>query len=36
MFFFPILCSTIPDLVLGILKKLTHVCFRDVLQSGVY
>ena len=32
MFFFPFLCSTIPDLELGILKMLIRVCFRDVLQ----
>ena len=36
MFFFPFLCSTIPDLDLGILKMLIRVCFRDVLQPGVY
>ena len=36
MFFFSFLCSTIPDLDLGILKMLIHVCFRDALQQGVY
>ena len=36
MFFFPFLCSAIPDLDLGILKMLICVCFCDVLQSGVY
>ena len=36
MFFFPFLCSTIPDLDLGILKTLTRVCFRNVLQPAVY
>ena len=36
MFFFPFLCSAIPDLDLGILKMLIRVCFRDVLQPGVY
>ena len=36
MFFFPFLCSTIPDLDLGILKMLIRVCFRDVLQPAVY
>ena len=36
MFFFPFLCSGIPDLALGILKKLICVCFRDVLQPAVY
>ena len=30
------LCSAIPDLDLGILKMLIRVCFRDVLQPGVY
>ena len=29
MFFFPFLCPGIPDLVLGILKMLIRVCFRD-------
>ena len=28
MFFFPFLCSAIPDLDLGILKMLIRVCFR--------
>ena len=36
MFSFPFLCSAIPDLDLGILKMLIRVCFRDVLQPGVY
>ena len=36
MFFFPFLCSCIPDLALGILKMLIHVCSRDVLQPAVY
>ena len=36
MFYFPFLCSAIPDLDLGILKMLIRVCFRDVLQPGVY
>ena len=36
MSFFPFLCSAIPDLDLGILKKLIGVSFRDVLQSPVY
>ena len=36
MLFFPFLCSRIPDLALGILKMLIRVCFRDVLQPGVY
>ena len=36
MFFFSFLCSAIPDLDLGILKMLIRVCFRDVLQSGIY
>ena len=31
-----ILCSAIPDLDLGILKMLIRVCFRDVVQPGVY
>ena len=35
MFFFPFLCSDIPDLALGILKMLICVCFRDVLQPAV-
>ena len=34
MFFFPFLCSSIPDLALGIVKMLTHVCFRDVIQAA--
>ena len=36
MSFFPFLCSAIPDLDLGILKKLIRVCFPDVLQPPVY
>ena len=36
MFFFPVLCSAIPDLDLGILKMVIHVCFRDVIQPVVY
>ena len=32
MFFFPFLCSGIPDLALGILKMLLPVYFCDVLQ----
>ena len=36
MFLFPFLCSGIPDLALGILKRLIRVCFRDVLQPAVY
>ena len=36
MFFFPFLCSGIPDLILGILKILIRVCFRDASQPAVY
>ena len=36
IFFFLFLCSAIPDLDLRILKMLIRVCFRDVLQSGIY
>ena len=36
MFFLPFLCSGILDLILGILKMLIRVCFRDVLQPAVY
>ena len=36
MFFFSFLCSAIPDLDLEVLKMLTRVCFRDLLQPGVY
>ena len=36
MFFFPFLCSVIPDLELGILSMLIRVYFRDVLQPAVY
>ena len=35
MFFFPFLCSFIPDLDLRILKMLIRVYFRDVLQPAV-
>ena len=34
MFVFPFLCSGIPDLVLGILKMLIGVYFRDALQPA--
>ena len=36
MFFLSFLCSAIRDLELEILKMLIRVCFRDVLQSGIY
>ena len=36
MFFFSFLCSAIPDLDLEVLKMLIRVCFRDVLQPGVF
>ena len=36
MFFFPFLCSAIPDIDLGILKLLIRVYFRDILQPAVY
>ena len=36
MFFFPFLCSAIPDLDLEILKMLVRLCFRDVLQPTVH
>ena len=36
MFFFPFLCTGIPDLALGILKMLIFVNFRDVFQLAVY
>ena len=36
MFSFPLLCSGIPDLALGILKMLIRVCLRYVLQPAVY
>ena len=36
MFFYPFLCSAIPDLDLGILKMLIRVCVRDALQPAVY
>ena len=36
MFFYPFLCSGIPDLALGIIKMLIRVCFRDVSQAAVY
>ena len=35
IFFFPFLCSVIPDLDLVILKMLIRVCFRDALQPAV-
>ena len=35
LFLLSFLCSAIPDLDLGILQMLIHVCFRDGLQSGV-
>ena len=35
MSFFPSLCSSIPDLALGILKMLIHVYFCDVLLPAV-
>ena len=35
MFFFSFLCSGISDLVLGALKMLIPVYFRDVLQPTV-
>ena len=36
MYFFPFLCSAIPDLDLGILKMLIRKCFQDALQPAVY
>ena len=36
MFFFPFLCSFIPDLALETLKILICVCFRDVLQPAEF
>ena len=36
MFFFPFLCSGIPDLALGILKMLIRAWFRDALQPTAY
>ena len=36
MIFISFLYSGIPDLALGILKMLIHVCFHDVLQPAVY
>ena len=36
MFFSLFLCSGIPNLALGILRMLIHVCFRDALQPAVY
>ena len=36
MFFFPLLCSGILDLALGILKMPIGVCFRDVLKPAFY
>ena len=35
MFFFPFLCSAIPDLHLGILKMQIRVCFCDLLKPAV-
>ena len=35
MFLIPFLRSGIPDLAVGILKRLIRVCFRDVLQPAV-
>ena len=35
VFYFLFLYSAIPDLDLRILKMLTRVCFRDVLQPAV-
>ena len=34
MFFFPFLCSGIPNLALGILKMLIGICFCDVLYPA--
>ena len=36
MFFFPFLCSAIPDLDLRILKMLIRACFHNVLQPAAY
>ena len=36
MFLFSFLYSAIRDLDLGMLKTLIGVCFRDVLQPGIY
>ena len=36
MFFFPFLCSVIPDSDLRILQMLIRKCFRDALQPAVY
>ena len=36
MFFFPFLCSGIPELALGILKLPIRVCFLGALQPAVY
>ena len=36
MIFFLFLCSSIPDLALGILKMLIRVSFREVSESAVY
>ena len=36
MYFFPFLCSAIPDSDLGILKMLIRKCFQDALQPPVY
>ena len=34
MFFFPFLCSGIPDLALGNFKMIIRVCFCDGLQPS--
>ena len=36
MSFFPFVCPAIPDLDLGILKKIIRACFCDALQPPVY
>ena len=36
MFFFPFLCTAIPDLNLEILNILIRLCFHDGLQPAVY
>ena len=36
MFFFPLLCSVIPNLDLGILKMEIRACFRDALQPAEF
>ena len=35
MSFFQFVYSGIPDLALGIIKKLIRVCFRDLLEAAV-